>query len=154
MEDLPAELLSQITALRDQNALLRLRGVNKYLNDVVTPLAFECVYVGWILKHFQHLESLANSSVAKHVRCLTINTEILPFLHKKRWMESVRSTMCNTIESLRIPEEWVEDDLDSAELYNILRSQYSKDEIFMNWEKFPTSRGSNRNGAQKSARCL
>ena len=92
MDQLPAELLCQITVLCDEYTLFRLRSVSKQVRDVVTPLAFEHMRVGWMKEHLEYLESLATSPLAKHVRRLTVNTEMLPRFDDSEWTEYLRLT--------------------------------------------------------------
>lgn len=92
MDQFPVELLIEIARSTDRRELFRLREVNRDICDVITPLLFKVVPIGWIPKHLDHLERLANSPVAKYVRCLRINTEVLPQLSWKIgcWLFAIR----------------------------------------------------------------
>lgn len=136
MEHLPAELLNEIVTRCERETLFRLRGVDKRFSDLVTPIAFEHIYIGWMKKHFESFERLAQSPVGRHIRCLTINTEILPMLNGDAWLDQLRLTMISARVFRRIPDHWVEDDLDEIALWQIITTTYSKDRVKANREKF------------------
>lgn len=136
MDQLPPELLAEIVAQCDWNSIFRLREVSKYFNNFVTPQAFETVYVGWIPKHFEHLRQLATSPIAKHIRCLAINTQILPVLRKRQWLESVQDSVTNypKDDSSFVWSE--EEDVDNALIRWRLLSVYSDEELKVDRKNF------------------
>jgi hypothetical protein len=89
MDRLPTELLCQITKQCSHNTLVRLRAINKRLTDILTPLAFDHIYIGWTKKHFDYLKRVAGSRLAKYVHLLTINTEVRPLLSEDEWMKYI-----------------------------------------------------------------
>jgi hypothetical protein len=89
------------------------------------------IYVGWNLKHMRHMKNLSTSSLAKHVKCVTVNTEILPALKKRRWLECLYKT--ETSEG-RMEEVGVNPNL--GRIYDILLRQYSEDTLEVAWKEF------------------
>jgi hypothetical protein len=131
MDQLPPELLSHIAALVDYNAKLKFCSVNRHLRAVVSPLAFEHIYVGWNLDHVQHILNLSASSLAKHVRHVTVNTEILPRLTHWRWIEYLFFTEVHDGNQAGAAENMSHD-----MIYYRLLSVYSKDKLEVAWKKF------------------
>lgn len=115
----------------DRTSSFRLRGVNKSFHHLLTPFLFESVYVGWVPSHFKHLECLSNSAVAKHVHCVAINTEILPVLNKRDWLQAVRDTICNSgkASDLDHSEEWFDTYKDNAEIRCMLLTKFSDSDL-------------------------
>ena len=155
MDRLPAGLLCQIATLCDTPTQFRLRRVSRSLRDAVAPLAFEDFYIGWIPKHFRHLQKLAGSHLAKHVRRLVINTEILPLLERGQ-REICLAERAEDWTTGEIPSEYHEDkeicddcgrDCHShernwddyhepEEVSHILSYKYSKRMIDADWQDF------------------
>ena len=131
MDELPPELLSHIAALCDYNTKLQFCSVNRYLRDVLCPLVFEHIYVGWNRDHMEHIVMLSRSTLAKHVRRVTVNTEILPPLRKRQWIERLyyaeahQGNLAGRGEGLML-----------YDCYDLLLPLYSKDVLEADWKDF------------------
>jgi hypothetical protein len=77
------------------------------------------------------MKNLSTSSLAKHVKCVTVNTEILPPLKKRRWLEC-----------LYITETWegrmaeVGEIPNLGRIYDRLLGEYSEDTLEVAWNEF------------------
>lgn len=137
MDQLPVELLAHIARLIGHKESFRLREVSRYICDVVTPLLFEVISIGWIPEHLDHLKRLANSPVAKHVRGLRINTEVLPLLSWKNWLLAIRDTMVEEHAS-SIPREWLYSaiHLDEEDLERIVFTKHTELQVSLAYAAF------------------
>ena len=101
--------------------------------------------------HIECLGQISASHLAKHVRHLTVNTEILPALKREMWSEAVLSTVTDHIlgltepgihevRDLQIPEVVKERILEHEELDgnapDLLALIFSNDELEDGWEIF------------------
>ena len=85
------------------------------------------------------MQRLAESPLARHVRCITINTEMLPqFAGSRSWLDEVRDTLLHTLQREDVPENWWDDDLDEEDTRDKVQFEYSrqrlragKDEFYM-----------------------
>lgn len=116
MEHLAVELLSQIIKNCDHESLLNLRSTSRSLREVITPMVFEHIYIGFRPRHIQYLAEIADSPLTQHVRHLTVDTEILPSFCLDTWGEAVKDTIENRtleaksneslqVEGIEIPED-------------------------------------------------
>ena len=97
----------------------------------MTRLVFGHVYVGWNMNHMHQLKHLSTSSVSEHVRCMTVNIEVLPPLGKRRYMECLYQTEVNE----RNPNAWAENP-HPAHIYDCMLSVFSNNVLETDWKEF------------------
>ena len=137
MEQLPAELLSQIAVFCDKSSRFELSKTNLSLRNVVAPLIFEHVNTGFLPEHIERLADLAASPAAKHVRSLTANTETLPSIDKPLWEYFVMHTLCETREPFM--ERFYDGFPEEHETHDVLVSELSEEKLHNSWQNFTES---------------
>ena len=89
MDNLPAELLDLIVQQCDHASLKQVRLVNSQFEEISSPLVFEHFYMGYFEHSILHLCNLARSRQARHVRKLTMCSDILPKWDYHQWTRHI-----------------------------------------------------------------
>lgn len=89
MQSLPVELLDLVAAHCEHADLKNMRCSCKAFRSVTTPLVFEHHYMAMTAKHFAAFVALASSPLAKHVKKLTLFSDVLPAWSRDDWEDSI-----------------------------------------------------------------
>ncbi|EME49267.1 hypothetical protein DOTSEDRAFT_40511 [Dothistroma septosporum NZE10] len=89
MERLPEELIAAICDHCDHASLKNARAVDHRLLAASTPGVFRHFYMGLFEHSLAHLEKLAKSPIRKHVKKLTIWSDVLPNFTKDAWFKII-----------------------------------------------------------------
>ena len=104
MNLLPAELLDLVFAQCDHATQKILRRVSRKCEKSATPHVFEHVYLAMFDECLQNFSRLAVSPFAKHIKRLTLYSDILPTWNQDEWLAQVAPTQ--TLSPLFIEEHY------------------------------------------------